>query len=92
MTSRGTSNSNQRGSSYSRRSRKQWLLDTFGDGRTCRCAFEGCTTDLDFGTITVDRHPVPGIEGGRYVRGNIRPACAYHNSLDGHRLMRERAT
>lgn len=34
-------------------------------------------------TVTVDRWPIPGIEGGRYVRGNIRPACSYHNSKDG---------
>ena len=89
---RGTSNSNQRGSAESRRRRKQWLLDTFGNGTIAFCSYTKCSSVLDFDTITVDRHPTPGIEGGRYVRGNIRPMCGYHNSLDGHRLMRERRT
>ena len=32
---RGTTNRNDRGSAESRRIRRQWLLDNFGDGTTC---------------------------------------------------------
>ncbi len=62
-----------RGSARARRIRKQWLLDTFGDGTTAPCGF--CGAALTFETLTVDRHPIPGCAGGAYVRGNIRPAC-----------------
>lgn len=82
-THRGTSNSNARGSARSRRERKAWLLTTFGDGTTAPCSF-GCGTMLTVDTITVDRFPLAGVDGGRYVRGNIRPACGPCNSLDGH--------
>lgn len=90
MTRRGTTNRNARGSSYSRRIRKQWLLDTFGDGNTAICSFDGCDTVLDFDTITADRYPIPGAEGGTYKRNNIRPACGTCNSKDGHHLMMRR--
>jgi hypothetical protein len=70
---RGTSNTNARGSSAARRIRKQFLLDTFGDGETCTCAT--CPTELDAETVTVDRYPVAGIDGGTYRRNNIRPQC-----------------
>lgn len=82
MTHRGTSNTNARGSAASRRERKAWLLATFGDGTTAPCSF-GCGATLDVTTITVDRYPVAGVDGGRYIRGNIRPACADCNSRDG---------
>lgn len=75
---RGTSNTNDRGSALTRRRRKLWLLTEFGDGEWALCAF-GCGTFVNFETITVDRWPVLGIDGGRYVRGNIRPACAACN-------------
>lgn len=84
---RGTSNTNSRGSAQERRARKQWLLDTFGDGTWADCHF--CRLVLDFGTITVDRI-IPGCQGGRYVRGNIRPACLRCNSIDGN-IIREQA-
>jgi hypothetical protein len=81
---RGTSNTNDRGSSYARRARKQWLLDTFGDGTTAPCAF--CHRPVTFCTISVDRFPIPGCEGGKYVKGNIRPSCGPCNSRDGSLL------
>lgn len=81
---RGTTNRNDRGSAESRRIRKQWLLDMFGDGVTAPCAF--CAAPVEFTTITVDRYPVPGCRGGRYVRGNIRPACGPCNSTHGGSL------
>lgn len=82
---RGTSNGNVTGNSEDRRRRKQWLLDTFGDGVVALCSF-GCGTELTFETLTVDRFPVAGCEGGRYVRKNIRPACADCNSKHGGAL------
>lgn len=84
-THRGTSNSNSRGGSKDRRIRKQWLLDNFGDGESAPCSFN-CGTLVTFTTITVDRFPISGIEGGTYKRGNIRPACGPCNSSDGSSL------
>jgi hypothetical protein len=46
----------------------------------CRCY--RCGKLLSVRTVTVDRI-VPGCKGGRYVRGNIRPACARCNSETG---------
>jgi hypothetical protein len=84
---RGTTNRNARGSSYDRRARRAYLLAAFGDGEHCPCY--RCGVILDDATITVDR-VVPGIEGGRYVRSNIRPACARDNSETGALLRWER--
>lgn len=86
MSARGTSNTNDRGSAEQRRVRKQWLLDTFGDGTWVDCTY--CQVTLDWGTLTVDRI-IPGCQGGRYVQGNIRPACMTCNSVEGTAL-RER--
>lgn len=83
MKTRGTSNQNARGSSRDRRRRRQWLLDTFGNGVTCPCHF--CGELVDDSTITVDRI-VPGADGGRYTRDNIRPACSGCNTLEGAKL------
>lgn len=84
-TKRGTSNTNARGGSPARRSRKQWLLDTFGDGEKAPCGF-GCGAVLTLETMSVDRYPIPGVMGGRYVRGNIRVACIPCNSAHGATL------
>lgn len=90
MTTRGTSNTNDRGSAKSRRVRKQWVLDVFGNGRIAFCSFLGCSEELTFETITIDRYPIPGCEGGTYKRGNIRPMCGFHNSSTGSLLGHER--
>jgi hypothetical protein len=82
VTTRGTTNRNARGGAPARRARKAWLLVQFGDGTTAPCSF-GCGTVLTFDTITVDRFPLPGCQGGTYVRGNIRPACGPCNSEYG---------
>lgn len=84
-TRRGTSNTNERGNAAARRARKAWLLAQFGDGTMAPCSF-GCNTLVTLETITVDRYPVPGCHGGRYVQGNIRPACGPCNSSHGGRL------
>lgn len=92
VTKRGTSNSNSRGGSDSRRRRRQWLLDTFGDGTTALCSLRlaGCVdADLTIDTVSVDRI-VPGCEGGTYRRGNIRPACGSCNSKHGAQLGNDR--
>lgn len=80
---RGTTNQNMRGNSRDRQRRRQWLLDTFGDGATCPCHY--CGELVDDVSITVDRI-VPGAEGGRYVRSNIRPACSKCNTREGAKL------
>lgn len=91
LATRGTSNRNDRGSSANRRARKQWLLDAFGDGRTAACSF-GCGTVVDIESISVDRYPIPGCQGGTYRRGNIRPACGPCNSRHGGGLRSEATT
>lgn len=81
-------NGNERGSAEGRRRRKQWLLDTFGDGTTVMCHLElsdRCEMDLTFETLTVERI-VPGCQGGRYVRGNIVPACRPCQDHQGGKL------
>lgn len=83
---RGTTNRNSRGSTENRRVRKQWLLTEFGNGTTADCQLgvsPNCQGVVTLTTISVDRFPVPGCEGGTYRRGNIRPACAPCNTLDG---------
>ena len=83
-----TTNRNARGGSPQRRIRKLWLLSPAagfgGDGEKVQCAF-GCGTWLSFETVTADRHPIAGIDGGTYGRDNIRPACGPCNYADGGR-------
>lgn len=80
---RGTTNRNDRGSSYSRRSRRQWVIDTWGNGVQVSCyRFARCGEILTLETLTLDRI-VPGCQGGTYARTNIRPACAFCNSSTG---------
>lgn len=92
-THRGTSNTNDRGSSFSRRARREWMMNEFrqADG-TVRCYVETCQMILvNTGSwraanyMTVDRIK-PGAEGGRYTRDNIRPACGHCNSETGQQL------
>lgn len=84
-THRGTTNRNARGGSEDRRRRRQWLIETFGDGTTALCSYE-CGAVLTVDTVTADRFPVPGCDGGTYRRGNIRPACGPCNSKHGGAL------
>ncbi len=90
---RGTTNRNQRGNTKERAARRQWLLDTYGDGVTAPCMIqfdENCLGTVCEGTLTVDRHPVPGIDFGTYDRDNIRPACGPCNSRAGTALREAR--
>ncbi len=83
MTHRGTTNRNERGSAAKRRELKTWMLAEFGDGVSVRCCF--CDRTLLFSQITKDRFPIPGRRGGRYVKGNVRPACLSCNASEGAR-------
>lgn len=85
---RGTTNRNARGGSHARRVRRQWLVDTFGNGETVQCST--CPAVLTVDTVTPDRWPVPGIEGGTYRRGNIRPQCFPCSCASGGYLAAER--
>ena len=90
MSKRGTSNSNSRGSAADRLARKLWLLATFSPklGPTeAWCEFN-CGTIVTLKTISVDRYPIPGCEGGSYRRDNIRPSCSGCNSRHGSELAR----
>lgn len=87
MTGRGTSNSNQRGSSEARRARRLYLLEMFGDGETCPCY--RCGEDLDDSTVQADRI-LAGMDGGTYERGNLRPACGACNIATGNALREHR--
>lgn len=60
--------------------RDGWLE---GDTWRAMCAF-GCGTELVFNTATLDRYPVMGQHGGKYVLGNVRLACAPCNSINGN--------
>jgi len=63
------------------RMRPGMLPVAVGDGTpACRCY--RCGVLLTVETLTVDRI-IPGALGGRYVRNNIRPACAPCNSITG---------
>lgn len=77
-------NKNQRPNSYAGRALKVWMLAEFGDGITVPCSFD-CGRRLFYSEITKDRHPVPGRKGGRYVKGNVRPACMSCNAREGAR-------
>lgn len=88
---RGHRNSNERGNSAARRLRRQWLLDTFGDGVQAAChapAAGGiCGAMVTMADMIVGRI-VPWIEGGTYARDNIRPECAGCSTREGQARMR----
>lgn len=72
---RGTSNTNVRGNSKDRAARKAWLMTTWASDTPGFVRCYRCGKLLTGETLTVDRIK-PGKDGGRYVRGNIRPSCA----------------
>lgn len=89
---RGRSNTNERGSSHNRRARREWLLGPKapfgGDGEKVPC--HECGAMLTNKTMFVDRI-IPGEQGGRYTRDNIRPHCASCSCRQGYRRMCELA-
>lgn len=76
---RRTGHFDPRGNTHDRRVRRDWLLSAAagfgGTGKTVPCYHCGKRLRKP----TVDRHPVCGHNGGRYVRGNIVPSCARCN-------------
>lgn len=84
------SNKNRRPSARAGRALKAWMLAEFGDGITAPCAF--CQRHLFWTEITKDLHPKPARKGGRYVKGNVRPACMSCNAADGARRAAEERT
>lgn len=88
-------NGDQRGNSADRKRRKVWLLSPAagfgGNGDMAPCAMKvsaECETIVDYDSMEVDRI-IPGCLGGRYVRGNIRPACRPCNNYASHDQKRE---
>jgi hypothetical protein len=65
-----------RGNSRDRRARREYLLRTFGNGRSTLCYW--CSRRLR--RPEVDRYPICGHAGGRYTRDNIVPACKKCNA------------
>jgi hypothetical protein len=87
MTARGTSNGNESGSSYARRSRKRRMLQPYGGhgGNGSQVPCYRCQLPLTFATLTVDRI-VAGMDGGTYCWSNVRPACGACNIKTGNQL------
>jgi 5-methylcytosine-specific restriction endonuclease McrA len=92
-----TNGQDKRGNPTDRRNRKLWLLSEKapwgGNGEVVPCAL-GTQADCDmlvsYETMEVDRI-VPGAEGGRYIRSNVRPTCVKCNKAAGFDTMREMA-
>lgn len=74
---RSTSNGNSTGNSEDRRRRREWMWREFSKRGRIRCHW--CPRWMTKREFQVDRHPVCGHSGGRYVRGNIVPACPKYN-------------
>jgi hypothetical protein len=85
MTTRGTSNTNDRGSSYDRAARRAHLKRIHDAGHGCVWCF-WCGRKVR--KWEVDRWPLCGHAGGRYTRNNIVPACPACNRARGHRCQR----
>jgi hypothetical protein len=76
---------NLRGSSYDRRRRREFLVQKHGVlntlGEKTRIACFHCSKLMRASSRTwhVDRHPICGHMGGRYVMSNIVPSCGLCN-------------
>jgi hypothetical protein len=79
---------NLRGNTTDRLRRRLWIIEVLAaqlgllskSGKTIRCfhcprRMRVQTPKHPYGTFEVDRFPLCGHAGGRYVRGNIVPAC-----------------
>lgn len=92
---RGASNTNDRGSAAARRARRRWLEEQHAVCGVLLCALCDVPLPTDalaeaLGIPTAERFEVdrivPGVLGGRYVRGNIRPICRPCNNEAGQRV------
>ena len=77
LTRNARNNGDDRGSSYARRARSEWLIAHYGNGKFCGCMW--CGRKLTMDTVSADRF-YPGSEGGSYRRENVGPACVSCNS------------
>ena len=93
---RGTSNTNERGSTYDRRKRRRWIMEWYasdvrGFVRCYRCGrllFNPDDALVGLLGSPHERPPLPltidrihpGKLGGQYTIDNIRPACGACNS------------
>lgn len=85
---RGCTNRDDRGNTSNRAVRRQWLVNTFGDGEFVDCqlkAVDHCWVAMTKWTVSVDRKR-PGALGGTYRRDNIQPACPPCQSHTGGKL------
>ena len=57
------------------------MLEWFGDGETAPCY--SCAVPLTLTTMEADRI-IPGVLGGTYARGNLRPVCGPCNRRSGN--------
>lgn len=85
VATRGTSNSNERGSSYTRRRRRDWVMAVYASDVANHVRCYRCGDLLNHDTLTIDRIK-PGCRGGKYTRDNIRPCCGKCNSSTGAAL------
>lgn len=83
---RGTTNTNARGSTESRRRRKAALLRRDGDGTTAPC-WE-CRIRVTAETMIADRI-VPGTRGGTYKLANLRVHCRSCSEEQGRQMSAE---
>lgn len=93
VTLRGTSNRNERGSAAQRRARRRRLADRHAVAgvMTCyRCDVPLLADDVaaELGVPMAERFEVdrivPGVRGGTYADGNVRPACGPCNRETGN--------
>jgi hypothetical protein len=75
-----------RGNSRDRRRRREFLIETFGiprpsDGKKTKIRCYHCKRLMmaQGSSWDVDRFPICGHDGGRYVRSNIVPSCTTCN-------------
>lgn len=90
-----TDGADKRGNSKDRAARRRYLLSAAagfgGNGEVVPCALGivgDCSILVDNATMEVDRI-VPGVDGGRYIRSNIRPTCRPCNESAGHSTQRQ---
>lgn len=81
-TWRGTSNRDERGNTKQRAQRRAWILEVWASDVKGFVRCYRCGIKLTESTMTIDRI-VPGCQGGKYEKGNIRPCCSPCNSLTG---------
>lgn len=68
---------------------REGLGALYGDGWRMACRCFRCGRLLTVDDVTRDRI-IPGVEGGRYRRDNLRPACSFDNSSTGGSLGAQR--